>query len=140
MREYYPKYAEIPKDVFDQVKGILKGYDRLKHERLDILHGTPPKEEGHSANPGKPTEQKAVKLAYINGRLEAIDQACVYMRGNFDGKVSYEFDPLKAFWNYDYFNCEHIRKDEGDTGPVYRTWLRYRHRFAAIVAENLKIF
>jgi len=141
MREYYPQYAEISKDVYEQVKGILRGYDRIKKERLDLLYGTPHKNGGNrSSEPGNPTEQKALKLESISARLEGIDQACIAMRGDYSKKTSYEFDPLRAFWNYNYFNCQHIRRGSNDNGPAYRTWLRYRFKFAAAVATNLKLF
>ena len=142
MREYFPKYSEVPKDVYEQVKGILRGYDRLKRERIDILYGS------HSPSNGMPsgsgvaddTAVKASKLAYINQRLEAIDQTSVAMRGLLGDKVYEDFDPLKAFWNYNYFNCQHKRTGSKPNGPVHRTWLRYRFRFAGGIAKKLKLF
>lgn len=141
MREYHRKSCAISKDVKDQVKAILKGYERLKRERIDILYGShcgdgQPKGNGV----GKPTEQKAVKLAYIDTRLEAIDQTAILFRGAYSDRVYEEFDPIKAYWDYNYFNYQHIRKAKNDTGPVYRTWLRYKDRFAECVANKLNIF
>lgn len=141
MREFYPKYSEIPKDVYEQVKAVLKGYERYKRERLNILHNTPQKAEGgRGSQPGNPTEQKAVKMAYFDEQIRAIDQAKMWMRGKLDGKVGYDFDPLEAFWSYSYFNSAHIRRAGHDHGPAERTWKRYRFRFAAIVAKNLNLF
>lgn len=141
MREYYPKKAEIPKDIYEQVKGILKGYDRLKEDRYKLLYETPQKQEGgHSSDVGDPTAQKAIRLAYINERLHAIDQAQMWMRGKLDGRVDYDFNPLRAFYDYAYYNLSFKRADDEDNGPAERTWKRYRIRFAAIVAKNLNIF
>lgn len=86
MRDYYPKYSEVPKDVYEQVK------------------------------------------------------AAVLMRGKYDGKVYEDFDPVKAFWSYDYFNYPHIRADKNDEGPVRKTWTRFRFSFAGIITKRLNIF
>lgn len=142
MREYFPKYSEVPKDVYEQVKGILRGYDRLKRERMDALYGSRTPAGGMPSGSGisDETAAKATKLAHINERLEAIDQTSVAMRGWLGDKVYEGFDPLKAFWNYDYYNCQHKRTDESPDGPAYRTWRRYRYRYAGGVAQKLNIF
>jgi len=141
MREYFPKSSEIPKDVYKQVVAILSGYERLKRERQEILYGTPQKlESGRSNEAGRPAEQKAIKLTYIDERLRAVDQACVWMRGKLDGKAGYEFNPLEAFYDYNYYNAQYIRHGPKDNGPAPRTWRRYKRRFASLVAKNLKLF
>lgn len=141
-RDYFSKKCEIPKDVYEQVKSILKGYDRLKKDRLDILYGTTKKEEGmpHGSSAGDPTARKAERLACIDQRLEAIDQSAVLMRGERGYKVYAEFDPIKAFQNYNYFNCQHKRTEKKPNGPCVRTWHNYKYRFAAIIADKLNIF
>ena len=141
-REYFPKYCELPKDVYEQVKAILRGYDRLKRERLDILYVTVRKEEGmpHGASAGDPTAKRAEKLAYIDQKLEAIDQSAVLMRGERGYRVYEGFDPVKAFLSYDYFNCQHKRTEQKPNGPCRRTWNNYKYRFAAVIAEKMKIF
>lgn len=141
MREYYPKYSELPKDIYNQVKAILQGYDRLKKERLNVLYGTPKREEGRaSGSVGDPTSMKAVKLAAIDAKLEAIDQAAVVMRAKYSAKTLEGFDPIKAFWSYDYFNYQHIRTKTKPDGPCKRTWNYYKYRLAAEIAKNLKLF
>lgn len=141
MRDYFPKYSELPKDVFDQVKSILRGYDRLKRERLDVLYGSGAGGGMPKGNtPGIPTEQKAFKLSYIDERLEAIGQAGVLMRAWLGDKVCEDFDPLKAYWSYDYYNYQHKREEKDSEGPSRRSWTRYKHRYSAIVAQKLKIF
>jgi hypothetical protein len=142
LREYYPKYSEVPKDVYEQVKALLRGYDRLKKERLDLIYGSKQQSDGMPRGSGVslPTEQKAIKLAYIESRLEAVDQSAVFMRGKYSEKVNEDFDPVRAFWSFDYFNYQHIRKNEDDEGPVRKTWTRYRFAFAGIIAKRLNIF
>lgn len=141
-REYFPKYSEVPKDIYEQVKGILRGYDRLKRERIDILYGSHSPSNGMPSGSGVTDETaiKASKLAYINQRLEAIDQTSVAMRGLLGEKVSEDFDPLKAFWNYNYFNCQHRRTSGKPNGPAYSTWKRYRYRYVGGIAKKLKLF
>lgn len=141
-REYFPKYSEITRDVYDQVKGVLRGYDRLKKKRLDLLYASCYQITGmpHSGGTGDKTGRKAVELAYIDERLDAIGQAAELMRGERGHRVELDFDPVKAFWSYDYFNCQHKRTAGKPNGPCRRTWNNYKYRFAAVLAEKLKIF
>lgn len=141
MRDYHRKSCEISRDVYYQVKGILMGYDRLRKERLDILYGAQFEISGMpgGSGMGNPTEQKAAKLAALDERLEAIDQAAVLMRGERGDRVYDEFDPIKAYWSYDYFNCQHKRTKESPNGPCRRTWNNYKDRFSTAIAQRLKI-
>lgn len=141
-REYFPKYSEVPRDIYDQVKGILRGYDRLREERLDLLYETRYQITGmpHGGEPGDMTAEKAIRLASIDKRLEAIDQTSIAMRGWLGDKVPEDFDPLKAYWNYNYFNYQHKRNGAESFGPSRRTWNRYKHRYTAGVAKKLNLF
>lgn len=141
MRDYHRKSCEISRDIYYQVKGILMGYDRLRKERLDILYGAQFEISGMpgGGGTGNPTEQKAAKLAALDERLEAIDQAAVLMRGERGDRVYEGFDSIKAYWSYDYFNCQHKRTKESPNGPCRRTWNNYKDRFSAAIAQRLKI-
>lgn len=139
---YHRKGCEISRDVYYQVKGILMGYDRMKRERVDILYGAQYAISGmpHGSGVGDPTEQRAIKLAYITERLDAIDQAAVLMRAERGDRVELDFDPVRAYWNYNYFNCKHVRTAKSRNGPCQRTWNNFKDRFSALIAEKLKIF
>lgn len=141
MRNYHRKSCRVSAGVYKQINGIMQDYDRLKKQRLDIIYGTG-KSDGmpRGSDVSMPTEQKAIQLSYIDSRLEAIDQTCVAMRGWFGDKVYEDFDPIKAYWSYEYFNYQHKRKEENDDGPVYRTWQRYKDRFTEFAANRLNIF
>lgn len=142
MRNYVSKKCGISKNVYMQVRYKLADYDRLKMERINLLYGTktPPSGMPKGNRIGNPTEEKAVKLAYIDGELEGIDQAAMEFRGRFSGKVYEDFDVVKAYFSYDYFNYMHIRRHAEDMGPCERTWRRFKWSFSEKVAEKLKLF
>ena len=141
-REYFPKNCEISRGVYYQIKGLMMDLERLKKDKLDILYSAHYAITGmpHGSGVGDPTARKAERLAYIEDRLDAIGQASVLMRAERGNAVSEEFDPERAFWSYDYFNCQHKRTKESPNGPCRRTWNNFKYKFSAIVAENLNIF
>lgn len=141
MRDYHRKNCDISRDVYYQVKGILMGYDRLKKEWIDLLYGSQYTISGMpgAGNISDPTAHKAERLSVLGERLEAIDQAAVLMRGERGDQVHETFDPVKAYWSYDYFNCQHRRTKDSPNGPCRRTWNNYKDRFSAVIAQKLKI-
>ena len=60
-----------------QVIYAIRGYDRLKRERGDILAGNRSADDGmpKSPTPGDPVAEKATKLAAISSKIDAIDRA-----------------------------------------------------------------
>lgn len=142
MRNYYPKYSELPKSVYKQVEAILGDYDRLHTMRREILFSTPekPQTPGGGSNHSNPTAQKAIQMAYVESRIRAIDQAQAWVMEKLAGSVEPDFSPLEGFLQYAHFNGKHLRDGLDDEGPSARTWNRYRYRFAALVAKNLNLF
>lgn len=68
----------LPHNVYVQVIYAVRDYDRLKNERKKLLHGSPPPPDGMprgKGEAGSPTEKRALRLAEIEVRLEAIDAA-----------------------------------------------------------------
>lgn len=144
MRNYQRKKTGemyLPHNVYMQVQYKIKDYDRLKKERLDVLYGYGNKVDGmpRGNRIGRPTEESAIRLAYIDDQLAAIDQSAVEMRGRFSKRVYEDFDPIKAYWSYDYFNYIHIRNKESDEGPSRSTWNRFKCVFSSMIAQKLKI-
>ena len=141
MREYHRKSCAVSRGVYVQVKGLLQDYDRLKRDRIDILYGSK-QFDGmpRGSDVGAPTEQKAIRMAYISTRLEAIDQSAFLMRTWLGDKVFEGFDPIEAYWSYDYFNFQHRRTSEDHNGPCRRTWHKYKDRFTESIAQKLNIF
>lgn len=138
MREYVGKKSGVERSVFFRVKYFLKDYDRLKRERISILYGSPPPPDGmpRGSASGNPTEDKAVRLMAINADLEAIEQSAVEVRGEYSGKVKDDWDPIKAYWDYNYFNCVHIRTRQNPEGPSRSTWTRYKYDLTRRIADK----
>lgn len=133
----------MPHDLYMRVQYIIQGYNRLKREYIDILHSSPSAPDGMPRGSGgtsNPTLDKAIKLENISGELHALDQAIVEIRGIYSKKVIDEFDPIKAYWSYDYFNYIHIRKSVDDTGPSRRTWNYFKVLLSQKIAQKMKLF
>jgi len=145
MRNYQRKKINeysMPHNLYMQIQYKIRDYDRLKREYLDILHSSPDPHEIYSkaAFKGSPTESKAIKLSCIDNSLKGIDQAIIEVRGIYSSITYEEFDPIKAYWSYDYYNYIHKRKNMDDIGPSRRTWNNYKTMFSKIIAQNLKLF
>ena len=140
-REYIPRTWTYGKPAWYRTKALLQDYDRLRREREDILR---PGIRQMDAQPrgtdiSDPTGRGAIRLARINEELEAIDQSAVQMRGILSKKVQQDFDPVHAYWSYDYYNYQCVRKTPEDLGPCIRTWRNYRVQFLSLVALKAKI-
>lgn len=131
----------MPQAVYNQIKWKLKDYERLKQERLDLLHGLsgPPDGMPRGSGIGNPTEQKAMRLDSIERELEAIEQSCMEMIGERSGKACPGFDPVRAYWSYEYFNAQHIRRGKNDLGPCRMTWHRFKDRLTEKIAERMNL-
>ncbi|WP_343274622.1 hypothetical protein [Ligaoa zhengdingensis] len=142
MREYIRKSSGLDRSLTRRLKAVIGDYDRLKKRRLDIIYGGSTRQDGmpHGGGVGKPTEEKGTRLAEIDRELEAIDQTCVEIRAIYSAKVQPEFDPIKAYWQYDYFNYMHIRSPISPEGPSRRTWNRYKDRIHMMLAKKLGLF
>ena len=113
----------LPKDVYYKTIWTIRGYDRLKQERITILYG------GHAPADGMPrgnqvsktTEEKGTRLADISREMEAIEQAMVSCECYADimNNILYGI-PFPV-----------------DKGNSDRTWGRIKSRFVWTVAKNL---
>lgn len=125
MRDYIPKDYKLPRAVYYQALYAVRDYDRLHAEYNDIMHASASPADGmpRGSNPGRPVEDKAIRLEHIHGKLVAIDRALdsippEYRRGVMDN-VRYQSP-------YPYIAC-------------YRTWSTYRRRFLFCVAKYLRL-
>lgn len=141
MREYHRKSSGICPTLKKRIKALLCDYDRLVHERANILYGCTYSCDGMPHNPsvGDPTARKAQQLAEIDRELQAIDQTCVEIRGEYSSLTYEEFNPITAYMNYNYFNYMHIRTEKNPEGPSTRTWHRFQDKLAKEIAIKLNL-
>ena len=140
-REYIPKAWVYGKPAWNRTKWLLSAYDSLVRERQDILYGShkPPDGMPKGSGVSNPTEAKAMRLVRINEELDAIEQSAMQMRGWLSKEVQPEFDPVRAFWSYDYYNYMFVRKKDDNEGPCIRTWRTYRVMLMTLIAQRAKI-
>ena len=132
---------KLPQSVYMRVLWKIRDYERLREEQMKILYASSPPPDGQpkSSALGNPTEQKALRRAYIDAELAAIDQASIVLQGEYSNRMTTGFDPLTAFQDYLYFCQEYRRKTKNDEGPCTRTWKYYRARFVYEVAKNSQL-
>lgn len=135
------KYV-LPGNVYMQIKYRIKDYDRLLRDKTNILYGGASASNGmpRGCETSDPTQDKAIKIAYIDRELDAIDQSVIEIRGEYSKKVYENFDPIKAYWNYDYFNYMFVRTKEDSNGPCRRTWSYFKGKFSYKIAKRLNLF
>lgn len=144
MRHYQCKNNNpyyIDHNVYMQMVYKLKDYSRLIKERSNTMYDIPYSDLELSENEIKnQAKEKTKKLTYINNTLEAIDKSSMWIKNEMKEKVYDDFEPLKAFWSYDYFNYMHKRKCEDDIGPSARTWNYFKSKLAYKTSKELNIF
>ena len=130
-RQYILKHTN--KALFKRIGNILLSYNDQIKERNDILLGSPLPPDGmpRGNNVGRPTENKALRLAQIDAELYAIDQSIIEMQGELSGKVDDDFDVLKAYWNYAYYDCH--------KGGCEKSWNNFKHTFSYKIAKKLNL-
>lgn len=130
MKEYQSKRNNpyyLPHDLYMQVIYAIRGYDRLKRERGDILAGNRSADDGmpKSPTPGDPVAEKATKLAAISSKIDAIDRAIArvpqeYRQGVLDNVMYRDRWPVSS--------------------PAHlNTWSKWRTRFIFWTAQNLNL-
>ena len=126
----------IPQIVYMRVLYTVRDYDRRKAEYHEILEARPsPRiESGYdsdgqysaemmprSGDPGKPTEEKAIKLANISDELFAVEQALVVIPREYRTGIMQ--------------NIKFGDRYPEDADP--RTYRRWKQRFVYNVAKKL---
>ena len=93
MRNYQRKINNpyyLPHNVYMQTLYLVRDYDRLRSEVLDIIYaGATPDGSSRSSRVGKPTESKASKIEEAEAKIKAIEAALLsiepeYRKGVFD--------------------------------------------------------
>lgn len=66
---------KLPRNLYMRMLYLVRDYERLKSERDDILNSSPPSDGLPHSGIGNPTENKAIKLAALGDKCDAIDKA-----------------------------------------------------------------
>lgn len=74
MRDYYPKTAALPQDVYNKTLWLVRGYDRLKEEAEALAqHSVVNDGQPRGSSVGDPTAAAAERRERIRGDLSAIE-------------------------------------------------------------------
>lgn len=101
--------------LYMEMLNLMKGYSDMRRRKIKILYGSPAPPDGmpHGNKTGTPTEDKAMVLATIDERLDAIDEVMAEMRGKYSKTYTgEEFEPYEAFMDYGVF-CYYRSKKGG---------------------------
>ena len=125
MRDYIPRNYKLPRATYYQALYAVRDYDRLNAEYKEILHesAVPPNGLPKGNTPGRPTEDKALRLQQIGDRLTAIDRALMAIPEEYRKGVA---DNVRYKAPYPYT-------------AGYATWSRWRRRFLYLVAKYLRL-
>lgn len=127
MSDYYPKSERLPRDVYNRVLWLVRGYDRIKEEADSLLTQDGAKTDGEprTGGPGDPTVQAAIRRERLMDDVRAIDNALHLIPEEYREivfKSIKDMRPMRTFPGYDY--------------AAERTWKRWRRRFLREVARN----
>lgn len=144
-REYQLKTSgySLPHDTYMEVKYIIKGYHRTLRERNKIMYSSPyPDGQPRGSAISDTTANKAVRLAMLSSRVEAIDRAVHDINAEYGNRIKRDdvdgFDTLEAYEDYGTF-CYYLHDPETMWEPSVRTWKRFNSMFAYFVAKNLNL-
>jgi len=128
--------------LYMEMMNLVKGYNELRGRKTKILYGSPAPPDGmpRSGKVGNPTEDKAIVLANIDSRIEAIQEVMAELQCKYENTYTGEpFEPYEAFMDYGVF-CYYRSRDGENEAPSQKTWSRYRSEFLYKLAKKLKLF
>lgn len=125
MRDYQPKKQNqyyLPHTLYRRVLALVRDYPRLVREREDMIYESPEGTGGGRGGVGRPTENKALRIATMDDDIRAIERALEklpreYRQGVLDNIL---FGTRQADLSY----------------AAERTWQRWKSRFLWHVAKN----
>ena len=118
-------HVTLPRDVYYEIRAIVKSYEDLKLQRHAILNATaaPSGTPGGSGKIPDPTGETAARLENVTRKIRAIESSINRIEAAY----------RKGVWN----NCLH-----GSRFPSYadkKTWYEYKRDFFYYIAEDLGI-
>lgn len=66
---------KLPHNLYMRMLYLVRDYERIKSERVDILHSSPVHDGQPHSGIGNPTEIKGIKLAVLNDECRAVEKA-----------------------------------------------------------------
>lgn len=137
MSQACTELMNVPHNIFMQIQYKIRDYDRLRQLREDLLQTSAPPPDGmpRSHSKSDPTGARAIRLAFVNVQLDAIESSAHEIARGYAKKVRAGFDPLEAYRSYDYF-CEMLSTGRNSI-PSRRTWNYYKVAFSRRIAEKL---
>jgi len=123
VRDYYIKSSDIPEDLYRQTLWMIKGYDRMKAEYDNAIWDSPDPPDGQprGGNTGDPTSREGLKRAELFRKLQAIEQAKLYIPECY----------REGVWN------NLLYKTPYPKGAHRKTWWQYKTAFVRKVAQNM---
>lgn len=124
MRDYQRKKNnpyKLPHFLYKRMLYLVKDYERIRAERMEILHSTPEHDGIPTSGKGNPTEAKGIKLAMLDRECSAIENALSNVPQEYRNGI-----------------MNHIIHDT--PFPIdadYETYGRWQRRFIYYLAKNL---
>ena len=125
MSDYWTKSSRLPRDIYNRVLWLVRGYDRTKDEldsliTMDGSHG-----EGRGQGPSDPTVQAAIRRERLLDDFRAVEDARLMIPEEYRDVVFKNVKDTRPFKTFPEFDYAHEQ-----------TWKNQRRKFLREVARN----
>lgn len=123
--DYWTKSSRLPRDIYNRVLWLVRGYDRTKDEldsliTMDGSHG-----EGRGQGPSDPTVQAAIRRERLLDDFRAVEDARLMIPEEYRDVVFKNVKDTRPFKTFPEFDYAHEQ-----------TWKNQRRKFLREVARN----
>ena len=125
MMDYYPKKTPLPRDIYNRVLWLVRGYDRMAEEVEAMVTKSKTDEPTGGGGTSDPTATAAARRERTRADIKAIDDALKTVPEEYREVVFKSIKdrrPMRSFPAYDY--------------AAQKTWSTWRLRFIYRVAVN----
>lgn len=101
MRDYCPKSAKIPRDLWRRTVNLVRGYDRIRAD-LDYLISVSPEMDGQPRGTGTsdPTVTAVIAREHLKKELDAIEDARAMIPAEIRDAVFLSFKDDRALYTF----------------------------------------
>lgn len=124
MSDYYPKKSGLPRDVYNSVLWLVRGYERKKDE-LDALITQSKSEEPRGAGRSDPTVQAAIRREKLRDDVQSVEGALMIVPEEYRSIVYENIRDTRPFRTFPAADYAH-----------YQTWKHWRRQFMVEVARR----